>query len=147
MTNEVDERFEDKFGNPDGYESWGDYWRQCTDKQKSVISNVVDRDGEYTLADVSRDTGVSDSYVHYTLKNYGDLVAYLEAQDRSHLTDAQPIADGYSSEGELVVRFSDDEAFRAMKILPSDLASKVYHAARTQTVENVGGLDDVGGSN
>lgn len=93
-----------------------------TPKQKSSIDELAEAGPNDSMQDIAHRAGVSDSYLYYVENEYGELLEYRK-------TAMRYASDG-SGEQYVGVRFTEDEAFKAIRILPAELSQVVYQAVK-----------------
>lgn len=99
-----------------------------TSKQKAIVDEIVDRDprslNELNKADVARKAGSgSSSYVSYVIDNFNDLIV-----DRMERSNHPVVTDG---QGRVVnFKMNEEQAFKAIRILPSNLSKVLYNQMR-----------------
>lgn len=93
-----------------------------TSKQKAAIDVLV-RNQYDTMVEAAQEAGVSDSYMYWCEDEFEGLIDYRKTALR-YVTDGS---------GEYVdVRLTEDEAFKAIRMLPSELSQVVYQAVRRE---------------
>lgn len=96
----------------------------CTPKQKACIDVAVE-DDYATKSDAAKEAGVSPTYFNTVATEHSDIIEYRKTAMR-YATDG-------SGQSEFVdVRFTDDEAFKAIRILPAELSQVVYQAVQKE---------------
>lgn len=96
-------------------------YESLTPKQRSAVDELVDE--PENMEEAARDAGVSSSYIHWCERAFGDMVERRKAANKTTLPDG-------GAERGITVGFTEDEAFRAMRILPAELSQVVYQAVR-----------------
>lgn len=93
-----------------------------TSKQKAAVDVLVEDDHD-TMKEGANEAGVSASYLYWCEDEYDYLIEYRQTAMR-YATDG-------SGSGEYVdVRLTEDEAFKAIRILPAELSQVVYQAVK-----------------
>lgn len=121
-------------------------YEQRNESMRAIIDALAERDdldAWGVKAEVAQEIGVDEHRVYYVLDEWEELVQWRRASNRDPL-DTDAVKEAYDDDtmramaesGEMVadgmgnirvdVEFTLDEAFRAMKLLPSDLGMKVF---------------------
>lgn len=132
--------------------NYAEVYEQRNETMQAVIdacAETEDLDQWGAKSSIADEVGVGDSYVHYVLDNWSELVEWRRNANRNPL-DPDAVKQAYDDEamqamagqGEVVtdgmgdvsvqVEFSLDEAFRVIKLLPGDLGMRVF----TQILED-----------
>lgn len=99
-------------------------YEHLTDLQRAVVDAIVDRrGGTYTTQEIGDIAQCSPSTVTYAEQNFP------HASEQRRSTMRQPVADG---EGHYEVRLAETDAFKMVRMLPDELARKLYDQIRQQ---------------
>lgn len=119
----------------DTYQNRNERIRETIDALAEYSAAELDQQG--TKAEVAREHGLNPDRVYYVADEWQDLVRWRRANSAPPLSP-EAVEAGYEEgfmqdlatdggDGAVVdIGFTFNEAFRAMKLLPSDLGFKVY---------------------
>lgn len=102
-------------------------YEDLTSKQASVVDVLVEDKFE-TKSEAAEKAGVADSYIYYVQDEFSDIIA-----DRKGTMNENPSYPALRADGAVAnidVSFTEDEAFRAVRILPAELSRVVYESIR-----------------
>lgn len=102
---------------------------ELTTKQQSAVDVLVNIEEYDTMQNAAEDAGVADSYMYYCRDEFEQIIEERRASNTTAFADG-----GHAG---IECRFTEDEAFRAMRILPAGLSQVVYKAIRRHQPRDV----------
>lgn len=97
-------------------------YESLTDKQRAVVNAVVATEGNGRRVDIAERANVDESYVDYVRENFPHII-----DNRLNTMQAKP--DGGTMA--YTVRLTDDEVWRAIRLLPDSLSETIFEQVRS----------------